>query len=274
MRLPMRNPIHAAPCCLLHGTHFVSTGAAQGRQIISWEIWKISWFSLTSWSTTTSRTAWISTLKELRENAFFCSHEGCSLLIPFSYFWHPGKSHLWVRDVVPQLIFIPTKIKFTSSAHGWNPVVVLGIANTTYAHNHHIKITIQTCSFPFLKVWIQVNPWDIPVKANRENREMLQIAWSYELYIKNSCILSFVQCPEMKLKFHFGTAVPVLSVPPQFPRGALSSSISGLHFAFLLWRDCTEGNSCSHLKECPILQCQIWRWVRVLQLPLKSFWHL
>lgn len=35
----------------------------------------------------------------------------------------------------------------------------------------------------------------------------------------------------MKLKFHFGTAVPVLSVPPQFPRGALSSSISELHFA-------------------------------------------
>lgn len=37
----------------------------------------------------------------------------------------------------------------------------------------------------------------------------------------------------MKLQFHFGTAVPVLSAPLQFPRGALSSTISQLHFATL-----------------------------------------
>lgn len=122
--------------------------------------------------------------------------------------------------------------------HEWSPVVVLGNPNTTDGHDHHTKITTQTHCFPFLKMWLQVNPWEIPVTAMRENREMLQVVCSYELYIKNVYIFSFVQGAEMKLQFHFGTAVPALRAPLQLPRGALSSSVSELHFA-TLWGGCT-----------------------------------
>lgn len=158
--------------------------------------------------------------------------------------------------------------------HGWSPVVVLGTANTTDAHDHHIKIIIQTHCFPFLKMWLQVNPWEIPVTANRENRETLQVVWSYELYIKNVYIFSFVQGAEMKLQIHFGTAVPVLSAPLQLPRGAPSSSVSSCILPHCEECPLPEGNNFSHLKQCPILQRQIQKQVRVLPQPLKSFWHL
>lgn len=56
MRFPMRNPIHAVPLQLLHGTQFVPRGAAQGEPLPLWEVGKITWFCPTYWSTTAPRT--------------------------------------------------------------------------------------------------------------------------------------------------------------------------------------------------------------------------
>lgn len=157
--------------------------------------------------------------------------------------------------------------------HGWNPVVVLETANTTDAHDHHIEITIQTHPFPFLKMWLQVNPWDIPVEANRENRERLQVAWSYELYIK--MYKFYLLCTVLKWNSSFILAeqcqrsVSLSSFPEVLSAAQFQSCILPHCKKFSL----SEGNNCSHLKQCRVKfrnEC----WVRVPQQPLKNLCHL